>query len=59
MIGVKNLCVCVLHIVFGLCFCHWLPEILGKILMVKPRTLTFLEIQSPCYQCGFGLLPKL
>lgn len=50
---------CVLHIVFGLCFCHWFPETLGKILTVKPHTLTFLEVQSPCYQCGFSLLLKL
>lgn len=53
------MCVCVLCIVIGLCFCHWLPETLGKILMVKPHTLTFLEIQSHCYQCGFSLLLKL
>lgn len=48
-----------LHIVFRCCFCHLLPETLGKILMVKLHTLGFLEIQSHCYWCGFSLLLKL
>lgn len=51
-----------MHVVFGLCFCHWLPETLGKIHIVKPDTLTSLEMQSLlvtgvdsvcCWNCCF------
>lgn len=53
--GEKN-CVCVLCIVFERCFCRWLPETFGKILMAKTHRLTFLEIQPPCYWYGCSLL---
>lgn len=60
MVGERNsVCVYVLHVAFGLCFCHWLPETSRKILMLRSHRSIFLEIHSPCYGHGFNLWLKL